>query len=82
MPDEAHAVGKCEQNHLGSYGYPTRPGEAYPFCSQCGGRMVWMCSDCGKPVPEDSAELTEARFCRWCGHSYFDDEAPAEGDQQ
>lgn len=71
-------VGKCAQDHLGSFGYPTRPDEPYGFCSQCGHRMVWQCEECGDPLPADTAELALARFCRKCGHSYFGGE-PAEG---
>jgi hypothetical protein len=66
-------VGKCEQNHAGSFGYPTRPTEPYAFCSQCGKPMVWECTQCGAPMPDDSAELDLARFCRECGAPYFED---------
>ena len=65
-------VGKCENNHTGSYGYPTRPDEKYDFCSNCGTKMVWQCAACNQPVPEDPAELAEARFCRHCGAPYFE----------
>jgi hypothetical protein len=65
-------VGKCENSHSGSYGYPTRPPEKYNFCSKCGKKMVWNCPACGQPVPEDPAELAEARFCRHCGAPYFE----------
>ena len=71
------AVGKCAENHLGSYGYPTRPLEPYPYCSQCGCPMVWACSECAAGMPDDGEELTAARFCRHCGHPYFDDKASA-----
>jgi hypothetical protein len=70
----ARGVGKCEENHPGSYGYPTRPEEPYDFCSQCGKPMIWECTNCGVPLPEDSAELESARFCRGCGSPYFPDE--------
>lgn len=69
---EERGVGKCVEGHLGSYGYPTRPETSYPFCPQCGKPMVWECPGCGAPVPEDSEELTLARFCRECGSPYFD----------
>lgn len=72
------AVGKCAENHLGSYGYPTRPEEPYAFCAQCGFPMVWACQECASPLPEDTAELISARFCRQCGHGYFDDTPPSE----
>lgn len=67
----ARGVGKCEENHPGSYGYPTRPEEAYDFCSQCGKSMVWECSKCAASLPDDSDELATARFCRDCGTPYF-----------
>jgi hypothetical protein len=70
----ARGVGKCEEDHPGSYGYPTRPEEPYDFCSQCGKPMIWQCSDCEAPLPEDSAELATARFCRECGSPYFPEE--------
>ncbi len=72
MTNEARGLGKCENEHIGSYGYPTRPDAAYPFCSQCGKAMVWVCAACEAPVPEDSTELTTARFCRQCGAPYFE----------
>lgn len=65
-------IGKCEQHHTGSYGYPTRPEEPYPFCSQCGKPMVWRCASCETPLPDDNAELSAARFCRQCGAPYFE----------
>jgi hypothetical protein len=65
-------IGKCEEGHAGSYGYPTRPEQPYKFCSQCGKRMVWKCPNCGAGLPEDSAELETARFCRDCGTAYFE----------
>jgi hypothetical protein len=68
-------VGKCENDHTGSYGYPTRPEEKYGFCAKCGKPMVWECSACEEPVPEDPAELAEARFCRKCGAAYFENGA-------
>jgi len=64
-------VGKCEENHTGSYGYPTRPEEPYDFCSQCGKTMVWECPECRSRLPDDTNELIAARFCRDCGSSYF-----------
>lgn len=76
--EHQRGVGKCSDAHLGSYGYPTRPEEPYPFCAQCGQPMVWQCPSCGEGVPEDSDELVKARFCRQCGAPYFDDERPAE----
>jgi hypothetical protein len=69
-------LGKCEQNHASSYGYPSRPEEPYAFCSQCGNAMVWSCPSCDDPLPEDSAELLAAQFCRKCGASYFGQSAP------
>lgn len=65
-------VGKCENDHTGSYGYPTRPEEKYGFCAKCGKPMVWECPSCDEPVPEDPGELAEARFCRKCGAAYFE----------
>jgi hypothetical protein len=65
-------VGKCAEGHLGSYGFPTRPEEPYRFCPQCGNRMVWMCPQCGAPLPDDPQELESANFCRSCGAGYFD----------
>jgi hypothetical protein len=64
-------VGKCEQNHAGSFGYPTRPNEPYDFCPQCGNAMVWHCPNCRSPLPDDPGELISARFCRNCGSPYF-----------
>ena len=69
----ARGVGKCEENHTGSYGYPTRPEEPYDFCSQCGKPMIWECASCRTPLPDDNNELIAARFCRECGTSYFAD---------
>jgi len=66
-------VGKCEEDHPGSYGYPTRPEEPYDFCSQCGKAMVWECAKCSAPLPDDNSELLAARFCRDCGTPYFED---------
>jgi hypothetical protein len=68
----ARGVGKCAENHAGSFGYPTRPPEPYAFCSQCGQAMVWECAKCGAGMPEDSTELDAARFCRDCGAPYFE----------
>jgi hypothetical protein len=73
MPNGARGLGKCELNHTGSYGYPTRPETPYPFCPQCGKPMVWRCPSCEAPLPDDSNELMVARFCRQCGTSYFGD---------
>jgi len=71
-------VGKCENNHTGSFGYPTRPEEPYPFCAKCGRPMVWACSNCEAPLPDDATELAEAQFCRHCGTPYFEHDAAAE----
>ena len=38
MADGAQGIGKCQGDHLGSYGYPTRPVEPYGFCAQCGAK--------------------------------------------
>ena len=70
----ARGVGKCEEDHPGSYGYPNRPEEPYDFCSQCGKPMVWECTSCATPLPDDSGELASARFCRECGSPYFSEE--------
>ena len=77
---EERGLGKCEENHLSSYGYPSRPEEPFPFCSQCGKTMVWECPSCEEPLPEDSAELEAARYCRACGTAYF--EASGRGTQR
>ena len=71
MAAENKGVGKCGEDHIGSFGYPTRPEEPYPFCPQCGGRMVWWCGECNRALPEDTSELATARFCRQCGADYF-----------
>jgi hypothetical protein len=71
MKETNRGVGKCENDHTGSFGYPTRPEEPYDFCSQCGKEMVWQCAECLEPVPEDAEELAAARFCRKCGRAYF-----------
>ena len=76
MADD-RGVGKCTQNHAGSYGYPTRPEEEYAFCPQCGNAMVWRCPNCEGELPEDNSELLAARFCRLCGVPYFEDEPPS-----
>lgn len=73
MADE-RGIGKCVNDHLGSFGYPTRPEEPYPYCPQCGKQMTWKCPNCKEPVPQDTDELTVARFCRQCGAGYFDDQ--------
>jgi len=65
-------IGKCEEGHSGSYGYPTRPEEPYQFCSQCGKKVVWACPSCEARLPEDAGELETARFCRDCGEAYFE----------
>ena|GEM_PF-6467469 len=69
--ENERGVGKCEETHLGSYGYPSRPEEPYQFCPQCGKAMVWACPSCDTPLPDDSAELEAALFCRQCGAAYF-----------
>ena len=68
----ARGVGKCGNNHLGSFGFPTRPVEPYGFCPQCGLEMVWRCDKCEQPLPDDPKELESARFCRDCGAAYFE----------
>ena len=70
MPQE-RGLGKCPQDHISSYGFPTRPGQPFSFCSQCGNPMIWECTHCHEPLPEDADELILARFCRDCGTSYF-----------
>lgn len=74
--NNARGLGKCANSHVGSFGYATRPDEAYPFCSQCGLPMVWQCAACESPMPDDQAELITARFCRHCGAPYFGAETP------
>ena len=76
MADE-RGLGKCSMNHPGSFGYPTRPEEPYPFCPQCGRPMVWRCPSCEAELPDDSSELAAARFCRHCGSSYFGEDPPS-----
>jgi hypothetical protein len=71
VAENSRGLGKCELNHVGSYGYPTRPEEPYPFCPQCGQEMVWACKACEAPLPDDSEELAGARYCRQCGAGYF-----------
>ena len=71
MAERTRGVGKCAKDHLGSYGYPTRPDHPYGFCTQCGGSMVWECPQCAANLPEDPDELKVARFCRECGTAYF-----------
>ncbi len=78
MADE-RGIGKCAQNHASSYGYPSRPEEPFPFCSQCGNPMVWSCPECGVSLPEDSAELLVAQYCRHCGTAYFAGSQQARG---
>jgi hypothetical protein len=70
MGDE-RGLGKCQMDHPASFGYPTRPEEPYPFCPTCGNPVVWKCPACGRELPDDGNELTAARFCRYCGTSYF-----------
>ena len=70
--NQERGLGKCTKNHVSSFGYPTRPEEPFPFCSQCGTVMVWVCPKCATALPEDSDELAVARFCRECGAGYFD----------
>lgn len=65
-------LGKCPEDHLGSFGYPTRPEDPYDFCPRCGKPMLWECPQCGHPLPDDTDELTTARFCRDCGAPYFE----------
>ena len=74
--DGAQGIGKCREGHLGSFGFPTRPELPYDFCPECGNHMVWACSTCAEPLPDDPKELQSARFCRHCGMSYFGDERP------
>ena len=69
--DAERGLGKCENSHVGSYGYSTRPEQKSPFCPQCGCPMVWACAACEAPLPNDADELTVARFCRQCGAGYF-----------
>jgi hypothetical protein len=76
---QERGVGKGEENHPGSFGYPTRPEERYGYCSQCGKPMVWQCPACGAGLPEDSAELETARYCRECGAAYFENAIATEG---
>jgi hypothetical protein len=40
--------------------------------------MVWVCPNCEAQLPDDVAELSESRFCRHCGASYFEDGAPGD----
>ena len=68
---EGRGLGKCKENHSASYGYATRPEDRYPYCSQCGNAVVWACPKCSAALPEDSAELMVAQFCRQCGSAYF-----------
>jgi hypothetical protein len=70
MPQE-RGLGKCAHDHLSSYGFPTRPTQPFSFCSQCGNPMIWECSHCQSPLPEDGDELMLAKFCRDCGKAYF-----------
>ncbi len=75
---EERGIGKCEESHAGSYGYPTRPEERYQFCAQCGKAMVWACPDCDAALPDDNNELISASFCRECGAAYFPERTDAE----
>jgi hypothetical protein len=79
--DSARGVGKCVEGHIGSYGYPTRPEEPYPYCPQCGSAMVWRCPVCDEPVPHEADELATAHFCRFCGAPYFAEGEIPEGDE-
>jgi hypothetical protein len=76
--NNGRGLGKCRENHAGSYGYPTRPDEPYGFCATCGNTMVWECAECHATLPEDSTELAAARFCRNGGASYFGEPPPDE----
>lgn len=69
---QERGLGKCSQDHINSYGFPTRPETRFAFFSQCGNRMVWECGNCKASVPDDGEELAVARFCRECGTPYFD----------
>ena len=81
MTSKERGLGKCTNNHVSSYGFPTRPGEPFAFCSQCGAAMVWTCTGCDISLPEDHDELLLARFCRHCGEDYFASPAePASGE--
>ncbi|MBI4299512.1 MAG: DUF2321 domain-containing protein [Chloroflexi bacterium] len=71
---ETHGLGKCRNNHIGSYGYPTRPEEPYLFCPRCGNPMVWACPKCETLLPEDNEELSVALYCRQCGSAYFEED--------
>ena len=75
---DARGLGKCEQNHVGSYGYPSRPEEPYGFCPACGNPMAWACTQCGAALPADGEEIAITRFCRDCGAPYFPDAANAD----
>src|SRR5512147_3007893 len=71
MATRERGLGKCTNDHVSSYGFPTRPVEPFPFCSRCGAAMLWGCVSCETPMPEDHDELILARFCRECGAGYF-----------
>ncbi len=58
----SRGVGKCENNHVGSYGYPGRPEEPYQFCAQCGSAMMWACPSCSTPLPYDGDEFLLRSF--------------------
>ena len=75
-PNGNRGLGKCENDHVGSYGYPTRPEEPYPFCPQCGQPVVWRCPACDSPLPDDAQELGLTRFCRQCGAPLFENGRP------
>ncbi|MEZ4503861.1 MAG: AI-2E family transporter [Dehalococcoidia bacterium] len=77
--DEQRGVGKCANEHLGAFGFPSRPNEPYPFCPECGSPMVWACGSCDAPLPDDATELVSAHFCRMCGTAYFPEETPNPG---
>lgn len=69
---QERGLGKCSQDHISSYGFPTRPELPFGFCSQCGQPMAWECGKCHASLPEDADELLSANYCRDCGASYFD----------
>lgn len=70
--NQRSGIGKCVEGHIGSFGYPTRPGKRYPFCPECGKAMVWECPNCGEPIAVDREELARTRFCRACGAPCFE----------
>ena len=76
MTTNGRGMGKCQNNHAGSYGFPARPDSPYGFCPQCGKPMVWQCASCEASLPEENSELIAARFCRSCGSPYFPETSP------